>query len=315
MAITDIFSKRQARKHGQAPDVYVYNILPPALRVQIVHIWTRALGSDFDSIMCDGPKFAYSHIVTALCEEYGVYRLATPPNEFPGKRLFFAEIVAFIEGEKTVERVLDAVEVSFRVIDSTTRDPRYLHRQNSSEIADEAINTLNARFQEHGVGYRYADGKIIRIDSEFLHSEAVLPSLTLLQDARYKGAHEEFLCAHTHYRNGQLKEAVNECLKALESVMKVICGTQGWSVPQTATANNLIKALFDNGLIPPYLQAHYNSLRSLLESGVPTVRNNNSGHGQGGSSRTVPGHLVAYTLHMTASAIVFLVESEKAHGK
>lgn len=46
MAIFDLFSKRQKSLRGDVPDVYVYDNLPDALRVQIVHIWTDALGND-----------------------------------------------------------------------------------------------------------------------------------------------------------------------------------------------------------------------------------------------------------------------------
>lgn len=314
MAITDIFSKRQARARGEIRDVYVYDDIPKALRVQIVHIWLEVLGDESEAATCLGPRKAYPYIVSALCKEYGVYRLSTPPNEF-GTRKFLAEIVAFFEEERLVGRALDVIELSFRIIDSATRDHRYLNRQNAHELADDAIDTLNRRFQEHGVGYRYADSKILRIDSEFLHSEAVLPALALLQGARYKGAQEEFLNAHAHYRAGRHKEAVNECLKALESVMKAICDKQGWATPSRATASNLIKTLFDNHLIPSYLEAHYNSLRTTLEAGVPTIRNTNGAHGQGAVPISIPDHLVAYTLHMAASSIVFLVEGEKALGK
>ena len=73
----------------------------------------------------------------------------------------------------------------------------------------------------------------------------------------------------------------------------------------------MIQICFDNGLIDPFWQSHYSSLRSLLESGVPTGRNKLSGHGQGTTPTTVPDHLVAYMLHMTASALVFLAEAEK----
>ena len=47
-------------------------------------------------------------------------------------------------------------------------------------------------------------------------------------------------------------------------------------------------------------------------TGVPTVRNKTSGHGQGATPADVPEHLARYVLHMTASNIVFLVESAKA---
>ena len=67
-----------------------------------------------------------------------------------------------------------------------------------------------------------------------------------------------------------------------------------------------------NELIPPFWESHYSSLRSLLESSVPTGRNRLGGHGQGTIPTTVPDHIVAYMLHMTASAIVFLAEAERS---
>ncbi|MDP1861483.1 MAG: hypothetical protein Q8K82_22640, partial [Gemmatimonadaceae bacterium] len=44
MSIFDLFSKRQKRLRGEAPDVYTYDRLPEPLRAQIVHIWHDTLG-------------------------------------------------------------------------------------------------------------------------------------------------------------------------------------------------------------------------------------------------------------------------------
>ena len=221
------------------------------------------------------------------------------------------DLVNFFLQERNVERVIDAVELSFQFIDKVTRDYNYLNRRNASEMADIAINELNNRFKEHGIGYQYTNGQIIRTDSEFIHSEIVKPALILLGQSHYAGAQEEFLKAHEHYRKGNAKEALSECLKAFESVMKAICDKRRWQYGSNATAKPLIQACFDNGLLDPFWQSHYSSLRSLLESGVPTGRNKLGGHGQGTTPTTVPDHLVAYMLHMTASAIVFLAEAEK----
>ena len=48
MAIFDLFSKRQKKLRGEVPDVYTYDDIQSPLRVQIVHIWTDALGSEID---------------------------------------------------------------------------------------------------------------------------------------------------------------------------------------------------------------------------------------------------------------------------
>ncbi|MEZ9347262.1 hypothetical protein AB4166_10465 [Vibrio splendidus] len=48
----------------------------------------------------------------------------------------------------------------------------------------------------------------------------------------------------------------------------------------TATAKKLIRVVgLDNGLIPTYLQEQFNNFSSLLESGIPTIRNKEAGHG------------------------------------
>ena len=155
---------------------------------------------------------------------------------------------------------------------------------------------------------------MIRIDSELIHSEIVKPALKLLEQPHYAGAQEEFLKAHRHYREGNAKEAISNCLNAFESVMKTICDKRNWS-PRTAQAKHLIQACLDNELIPPFWESHYSAMRGLLEnllvSSVPTGRNNLGGHGQGRTPTAVPDDLVAYMLHMTASAIVFLAEAER----
>ena len=74
---------------------------------------------------------------------------------------------------------------------------------------------------------------------------------------------------------------MNECLKALESTLKIICAKRKWPHRDTDTAKTLIDVVFAHGLVPDWLQSEFTALRSTLESGVPTGRNRLSGHGQG----------------------------------
>ena len=91
--------------------------------------------------------------------------------------------------------------------------------------------------------------------------------------------------------------------------MKTICDRRKWAYPANATAKPLLDVLYQNGLIPPELQSQFTALRSLLESGLPTLRNRTSGHGQGSEAREVPPHVAAYALHAAAANIVLLVEA------
>jgi len=311
LTVFDLFSKRQKRLRGDVPDVYVYDKIPQPLRVQIVHIWTDAIGNidQYREGHYVGTYNAYKFLVETLRREYGVFKL--PPTGAYDDENFLAELANFVLKVPETEKVLDAVEISTRLIEHHTRTYEYLSRQNAAEIADAAVAEVNARFKEHGVGFQYTDGEIIRIDSELVHVEVVKPALALLRGRQFAGAQAEFLKAHEHYRHGNPKEALAECLKAFESVMKVICDKRKWRYDPGATSKALIELCLQNGLIPPYWQSHFAGLRSVLESGIPTPRNRLGGHGQGTSVVEVPGHIVAFVLHMTAAAIVFLVEAEK----
>lgn len=309
MKILDLFSKRQAKLRGEAPDVFVYDRMPQELRVQIVHILRDYLGTENEAhsygIMVSG---AYEFIVDSLCREYGLFKL--PSAKDYGEREYVPELFNFILSEKNVERVMDAVELSFRVIDVHSRKWEYRHRQDADEEASAALAELNARFQHHGFGYRFEVGDIIRIDSEIVHAEIVKPALTLLHAARFKGPEAEFHQAYEHYRHGRMKEALTDCLKALESTMKSIAASRKWKHEPGATAKSLIGLMFENQLVPSFWAQHFSALRAMLESGVPTARNRLGGHGQGSTIVDVPPHLVAFALHQTAAAIVFLAKAD-----
>jgi hypothetical protein len=174
-----------------------------------------------------------------------------------------------------------------------------------------AIDEINGRILEAGVGYQFASGEIIRLDSQFLHSEVVRPLLSHLSDRRFASANHEFLEAHRLYREGDHEKTLIECCKSLESVLKIIGAYKGWVISQNASARSLLEAAFTNGLVPEYLQGEFTALRALLESGVPTVRNRSSGHGAGAIRRVVPRHLAAFQLHQTAAAMLFLVDAAR----
>ncbi|MBM4038192.1 MAG: hypothetical protein FJ290_06715 [Planctomycetes bacterium] len=310
MNVFDLFSKRQRKLRGEVPDVYTYDVMPEPLRVQIVHVWHDLIGNPVEYQQGrQGVRDAYGFIVKCLCREYGVFVL--PHYRGRVGQDYLEELTVFLLSEENVERVLDVVELSFRWIDHVERENEDRHRGSASKRANDAIRELNARFREHGVGYQFLDGQIVRVDSDLVHAEVVRPALGLLRGMQFAGAQEEFLKAHEHYRKGNGKEALVECLKAFESTMKAICDKRGWKYDPGATSKDLTKVCFDKGLIPDFWQSHFSGLRSTLESGVPTARNKLAGHGQGSTPTDVPGHIVAFVLHMTASAIVFLAEADR----
>ncbi len=310
MGIFDLFSKRQKRLRGEIPDVYTYDAIPNPLRVQIVHIWTDTLGTDIDYDYDNkGVRQGYMFIVENLCREYGLFKLTD--KGFFGPRNYMEELINFFLQEAENERVIDTIEFSFRYTDMVTREWEHRQLGSASINADNAISELNNRFREHGIGYQYANGEIIRVDSELIHSEVIKPALKLLQAKFLAGAQQEFLKAHEHFRKENTKEALNEALKAFESTMKAICDKRGWLYDKRDTSKKRIEICLKNDLIPSFWQQQMTSLRVLLESSVPTGRHKLSGHGQGSKPVDVPMYIASYVIHMTAAAIVFLCEAEK----
>ena len=310
MALFDLFSKRQRALRGEAPDVFLYDTRPDTLRIQIGYIWRDVLGSSQQGrYFVSNAYDVYHGVVEVLRREYGVFSL--PPATRPSGDVE-RELLDYFLNEKDVEKALDAVELVFRAADQIARNQNYRFRPDASKSVDRAIEELNARFREHGVGYQFEERCIVRIDSALVHAEVVKPVLAVLRGKPYAGAQEEFLRAYEHYRHGNHKEALNEALKSLESLLKAICQKRKWSYPANATCSVLLKTCFDNELIPSFWQTHFSALRSCLESGVPTVRNKMGGHGQGTEVVDVPRHIVGYALHTTAASLLMLAECEKA---
>ncbi|MCX0444404.1 STM4504/CBY_0614 family protein [Aeromonas veronii] len=304
MAILDLFSKRQRRARGEVPDVYVYDKLPRELKVQIIHIIEDAIG--IDNYGSSNVLRLYEFINKALCREYGVFELIknAQSDQF--------SIFNFFLQETSIERSLDVVELCFKYIGYIAEDRNFQYQTDRKIEPEDAILELNERFRENGVGFQFESGEIIRVDSEFIHSEAVKPTLAILRAPGFKGANEEFLQAHEHYRHGRHKECLVDCLKAFESTMKAICKIRQWETKPNDTAKALIATCFSNGLIPNYLETQFASIRSALESGVPTVRNKNGGHGQGAEPIAVPEYMARYALNLTATSILFIVDAHNA---
>jgi hypothetical protein len=304
MAVFDLFSKRQKRLRGEIPDVFTYDSIPQKLRVQIVHIIRDAIGENTYGSNDDIQK-VYEFIQKTLCREYGLFKLGNAFNEGNEE-----QVLNFLLRTDENDQVIDTIELTFKYINRIIRDDyqRYSYFAKPNIKPDEAINELNDRFKEEGIGYAFEGGEIIRIDSTYTHAEITKPTISLLWNKKFKGANEEYFKAHEHYRHGRNKECLTECLKAFESTMKVICKEKGWAFNQTDTAKKLIQVCFQNGLVPTFTQNQFSSLISLLESGIPTIRNKLGGHGQGQVPQKVDDEMTRYGINLTGTNIIFLIE-------
>jgi HEPN domain-containing protein len=301
MPVLDLFSSRAAA----VPDVWVYDKVPPLLQVQIANIIERALGS-FAKHGRRSSLPIYKFVTREIAHEHGRSSLS-------GESHAPYDVLACVRKEQSARVWLDVVELSFRLIEKYCGKFGKIERTEAAITipADQAVEERNERFRRAGFGYRYESGKIIRIDSEFLHQEATRPALALLSDSRFAGANEEFRAAHDHLKAGENRDCAVDALNALESTMKAICDAKGWQYEKGARASDLLSVLRREKLFPEYADKSLDQLLATLKSGLPAVRNESGGHGQGAVPVETPTYVAVYALNLAASKIRLLVEAFK----
>lgn len=203
--------------------------------------------------------------------------------------------------------LLNIIDLIFIYFDKYLRNNPPVGHYNISQILDESISELNYRFKEYGLGYEFVNGELIKKSNEVIHSEIIKPALKLLHDEKFKGAENEFMLAFENYKNGQNKDAILYAQKAFESSMKTICKRKKYTYDENDSAKKLLEILRLQNYYPEYLNKQLVLLSDLLLSGLPKMRNEEAGHGQGEEIRNVENNYVEYAIHLAATNIVFLV--------
>lgn len=305
MAIFQTYSKQL----NGLPSIYTYGHLPSKLKNQIFHIWKDFFFQEWHWNAKSIVDKALKIIHDVLCREHGKKNYLV--RGISGD--YFSQIEMYFDVIDKVEEQLDIIQVVFvymlRMQDYIVSE---LGNITATYLFEAAVKDLNIRFKENGIGYEFVEDNIIRIDSTVLHTGTVEETLLLIANKEYSNVNEEYIRAHKHYLDGRNQECLNDCLKSFESTMKIIIHKKGWSANETDTAKTLIKILLENNFLPKYHDNQLTQIRLLLESSIPTIRNKNSGHGQGVNKVEVSNELASYMLYMTGATIRFLVQSEKS---
>lgn len=299
--INNLYSKQNRPQ----PTTIEYGPFPEGLKVQLVFIF-----KDFiDNV---GSRWGDTDVSAEIWESIDniLRREHMKPVlfELPLSRLASWYMVCqYFEGLKTIEKQLDVVQLAGVYIEKC-KDPNM--NVSCGYSPEEALSAINTRLQEHGMGYRYQEGRIIKVPSEFTFEQTIAPSLTLLHQAGFENAQQEFLSAFEHYKKGpkEYEEALTDCLKAVESTIKIIATKRGWVFNQNDTAKPLIALVLKEGLVPSFSKSFLAGVRNTLESGIPTLRNKLGGHGKGAEVRTVDEASMHYCINLTSAVILYLVQ-------
>ena len=240
----DVFSRRQ-KVHGPG---YKPPTISRELHGRILLLYsevisgrlsTRAWGYAEDH---SASFFAQMH--QALRLVYGRANLAEQQHRSD------AEDVMAFTSDCTAEQLFDFIEASFKL-----------------EIAwhifgdeNDFVAALNDIFRRDGAPFQVLPGvtreqpvqnyvsivrgafpRVVRVDEEIAHTEAVVPALSALADPAYAGADDEFSRALQDYRAGDYADCLGKCGSAFESVLKVRAVKNGiLSSPGKDTAGHLI---------------------------------------------------------------------------
>jgi hypothetical protein len=302
----DVFSRRQeVRGPG-----YKTPIISAELRGRILLLYSEVISGRLNN---RGWGHAEDHTTSFLAEMHQVLRLLYGRANLAGRRQRSeAEDVMAFTDECTAEQLFDFIEASFKLDVSS----RIFGDEN------EFVAALNDIFRREGAPFQVLPGvtreqpvqnyisiirvafpRVVRVDEEAAHTEAVLPALSVLADPIYAGADDEFRRALQDYRAGDYADCLGKCDSAFESVLKVLCKINGITVqPGKDTAGHLIPSVL---------------AKSTLDAGtfqepltlVARMRNRlSSSHGGGSSVRNVDRHVAQYAVTATAAAIVLLVQ-------
>ncbi|MCB0067613.1 MAG: hypothetical protein KDD77_10700 [Caldilineaceae bacterium] len=310
----ELYSNRERKKQqAETPTDLQYDDFSDEFRVKVALAFREAFPWDGRSYgTLSDTSAVWKRTVALLRAKHGKLDLsprdALPPFEWQG----------YLRSLSHTERILDTLEAPLKVAIQALPYLRFGEEEFVPRLTA-AIDRLNEVFSEHDLGYQFVvtevggtyDGFIVRSGDDYIHQEAVKPAITILHGAGYDGPLQEFLEAHQELRRGKHKSAANEALKALESTMKSICRDRGIPDFEQATATKLIKLLVDNNVIPKESESFFGGVRTVLESGTPTIRNRQSGHGQGPQVVEMCDYSAAFALNIAAAAIVFLVSSHR----
>jgi hypothetical protein len=122
-------------------------------------------------------------------------------------------------------------------------------------------------------------------------------------------ANEDFMTAHRHYRASEFKDCVTAANRAFESMLKAICDSEAWDYGKGDRASELIRVVNSKGLFTHDFDRSFTAFIAMLKSGLPAIRNDAGGHGEGIAAAAVTSQIARFALNLTASNILFLGES------
>lgn len=301
--------KRQQSRSGE-PEIYSYDQAPEHLRHQICMALSEGIG-DFRELDSYGHRSLpnanglWVSIDRVCRKEIFSYLSYLEPRDLRERFL------GFVKSVQHMDDFLRAVEIGCHILLYILSDDR-IEDRGALQTAADSLEEINRRFEQHAVGYQFENRHIIRVDSRVTHAEIIKPVLSLLTSPAFAKANDEFMTAHRHYRANEFKDCVTAAHRAFESMLKAICDIENWEYGKGDRASELVSKVNTKGLFTHDFDKNFTAYVAMLKAGLPSVRNDAGGHGEGLAAAAVTAQIARFALNLTASNMLFLGESYDA---
>lgn len=280
----DLFFERMQEKREELPSTFVYDDFPNRVRRQIILIAQNFVNDNRSK-----------PLVEKLREATGNYELADGEIRGPmGYWSYQRELFSFFEDTPSVDHALSVLELIGRVLFRNNKD---------------AFDRVNVRLLRAGIGWKLTEHGLIQIEDEAFFENVTAPCLSALGRKGYRQAYGHFLDAYKCLKEGEFIEALTNCGRAFESIVKTRLVSLVNNVDHK-NWNALKPLLKEHMSIPPYMESYLNQLLGVME-GVPTARNKDGGHGKSEDVHVVADeNFIRFIINQTAANILFIAEAE-----
>ena len=282
---TKIFSKRNS---DAAKGVY----LKPTVRQRIWYILEEfdplynPNGFNNDWTLC------WDGLTDKLKKEHGWQELRAYKSQTEWEQVNAKDFIL-----KGVPRfVLDATEIFYDLLAE--------QRSGTKANPTDYQRKLNGVFEDDNLPWRMLDGRIIKLDSQWVEQEIIRKAHELLSSSGFDGALREFLEARMDLTSGDTKGAIHSANLAFESTIKSILNVD------QAKPGALIRKLIDNGLVPDYYEGFLKVFEENILRSVAIARNfeKGVGHGQGATINDPPKSLAELAVNLAGVLILYLMQ-------
>lgn len=290
-SLESLFYHKNKLATGQIPKTFQYNEIPTAARNSILIAFTRNYPVKWGGLNKKSAGYQILEGIREVClEAFGCTSLSDSSDPIEDFKNGF-------NSESDPAKIMTYIQLICCALKN---------KYNNQNLIDK----INWHLRNNGVGYKYENGSIIRIEDETYFDNVTAPVLSVLGEKGYEDTLSEFLKAYDELKNGQYNDAVTACTRGLETILKTRLDQAGKLDDPNCTVNYLLKQWFENVNVPDYMENYLNNLTPVLQ-GVATVRNKDGAHGSTeGDNDNLDEAFVRYIINQTAASILFIAECE-----